>query len=443
MNQIKRITYPYPNIVLIGRPNVGKSSLFNKFTEKQTALISTIPGTTRDKNIGVCIWDNYLFKFIDTAGIEIKNQKKLNELQRNIYKQTENAINQADVILFVVDIHDGILPDDKKIIQKIKKACKPFILLINKSEKKSAEILKHEFCELGAPLAFSTSAITGKNLGEVLDAIINILKDKNIKTKINYKIDIIISIVGKPNTGKSSLLNALLKEELSLVSETPFTTRDPKNILTIFNNKNILFVDTAGIRKQQKKSHIIERHAIQKGLGFIKKSDISLFVIDVSKPLTFQDKKIAGQLISPYTSIITVGNKMDKLNQKEKYNIKNKIKTQLPSLKNYPIVLLSAKYKKGIKNLINIIMETYNQRNNKMDQELLDNIIVKIVKQLKNYDIPYFYKLKQTDTNPPEFTLIVDKKEKMPTGLTNNIKNKLITSLKLNKTPVEINIKKI
>src|SRR3989338_4958854 len=267
-----------PTVVLVGRVNVGKSTLFNRLTEKNQAIVSGIPGTSRTNNEGLVLWRGKYFRLIDTGGLTF--DEKI-QLEQDIIKQSEMAVAEADVIIMVADAQDGVLPQEKELAKRIRRiANKPIMLVANKtdSEKIAKNLRLSEFMRLGLGKPFTVSAISGRSTGDLLEEILKILKKikKNLKTKITEKEIIQVSLVGKPNVGKSSLFNKLIGQEKVIVSPIAHTTREPHDTLVSYEEKIpsasaqdkkqtslINFIDTAGIRRKAK----VEGELEQKGIG--------------------------------------------------------------------------------------------------------------------------------------------------------------------------------
>lgn len=324
-----------PKVIIIGRANVGKSTLFNRLIEKPKALTSKKAGTTRDINIGQVYWQGINFELIDTGGIEtIIASKKLQKLSPDLNKdfaldiinQTQTILKQADLILFVVDIKTGLLPQDKELCKNLKKLNKEIILLANKTDSQKQQEKAAEFFTLGLGEPIFVSALNGSGTGDLLDVVVSKLK-KIKKSKKAAKIEIEpgikIAIIGKPNVGKSSLLNSIFGQERVIVSPKPFTTREAIDIQIIYKDQPFTLIDTAGIRKQAKINLELEKISVKKSLENVQKSDICLLVLDISQPISVQDNKLSKLLLEANISIIIVANKWDKIKDKETNTQKN------------------------------------------------------------------------------------------------------------------------
>lgn len=333
-------------IAIIGRANVGKSTLFNKLIGQRKAIESKIPGTTRDQNRGAVLWQNKKFAIIDTPGLEFKEdiiellakkypdkKKEILELENNIQKQITKALKIADLIILVIDVKTGLLPPDLKAVKKLReisqKTQKAIILAVNKCDslKWQQEALSYYSLGLGQPLAIS--ALTGLGMYELIEKILTMLKTKPLIKETDIAVADIdinrgdkqtnnlplikIAICGKPNVGKSSLFNALINEERATVSALPHTTRDVQDTIISYKNYNFLLIDTAGLRRKNKskKASILEKFSVAKSLETIKKSDLCLLLIDASVRLTRQDAALTKIIFDQHKSLIIIGAKWD------------------------------------------------------------------------------------------------------------------------------------
>ncbi len=466
-----------PQVAIIGRTNVGKSTLFNKLIEQRKALVSNIVGTTRDLNFGVCEWRGKKFEVVDTGGIfetrlsavasTLKTPAMADRLQSaSIYVQVEkrarDILKKADLILFLVDAKDGILKDDRLIAQLIKKSKKPFILSANKVDSKK-NFNTTEFEKLGLGKTFGVAAISGVGVGDLLDEIIKKLKlrkKKQVKTrddKISEKIK--VSIIGKPNVGKSSLLNQILNEEKAIVSPVPHTTREPQDTILNYPTKNgtsknnlIELVDTAGIRRKSKvKPKSLESAGISMSIKALKKSEIALFVLDISKNLSAQDSQLAGLIIDSGVSVVFVANKYDLL-KTDKDNAKkltDYIHSRFPFLTWAPIIFTSALSGKNTHKILQLILEIKKIRNKTIDKKELNEFIKYLMKKMPPPRQPrkfgsrsktraFISKTIQKDTNPPIFEINVTNVTKIPESYLRYLENNLRKKFNFKSTPIKI-----
>jgi len=400
-----------PKVAIIGRPNVGKSTLFNRLVGKRKAIESETPGTTRDRIYDEVLWLGKKFTLIDTAGLMDKNSikeiKELTEISINI------AIDQADVIVFLVDTQE-ILIEDKEIAKRIRKSGKRTLLVANKADNSNREVPSREILSLGFGQPLFVSAISGRGIGDFLDILTESFPKKIISNPDKNAIN--IAIVGRPNVGKSTLLNSFVGEEKAIVSNIPGTTRDTNDSLLVYNNQKLLFVDTAGIRRRGKVEKGIEKYSVIRTYGAIDSSEIIVILIDANDGVTNQDAHLIGHAKDQGKSIIIAVNKFDIWDNKNAEEIKEKMAKTLAILQKelafvpfVPIIFLSAKTGKNQKVLLNKIIEVYKQRFVEVDKNEIKNIINSALE--RNSQVPKIFDFYQERTNPVVFKLVCRNKE--------------------------------
>jgi len=403
-------------IVLIGRTNVGKSTLFNKLIEKKKSIVSSESNTTRDIIEGNIIWRGLNFNILDTGGIDIDG--KVQE-EAEILKQAYKFVKKASLVFFVVDAKAGLMPYDEEISQKIRKLNKKIVLVINKSEvlRNRKEILL-EFSKLGIPKenTFLVSAASGMGTGELLDYAHSNISSSKIKDN-NY--DIKISIIGKPNVGKSSLLNAILNDDRSIVADRPHTTRESIDADFIYKDKKFLIIDTAGIRKKRNIKSKVEMISVSQSLYSIKNSDVVLFVIDVASEITSQDKKLISIIKEHKKGLIFIINKWDLIEDKNSDTInryKKYIEDNFIGTLWAPILFVSAKEKLRISKILDNVISVYENLNRVVDGNLLEDILRETIKKQKPNKNRKFKPLRlkhlrQDAIYPPTFSVLIPKKD--------------------------------
>lgn len=447
-----------PLVVIFGRTNVGKSTLFNCLMEKKQALVSNIEGTTRDSNINIVEWNNAKFDLVDTGGIMdlgllYSKQSKEDNIEIKVQQQARDYLTRADLILFLVDAKTGLLPQDKQMSlflkkQKFKK--NKIILIANKVDSAKQMPNVAEFNKLAMGYPIPVSAATGSGTGDMLDIIISRLKIKKISSKISKlksEDKIKACIIGQPNTGKSSLLNAILGSERVIISNTPHTTREPQNTNITYKNQNITLIDTAGISKRGCKAKGLEKYGILKSLKALKQSDIALLVIDINKTITRQDLKLVEEIVNKKISFIIIANKWDLIKEKNTKKYKEYIYDEIPFAPWAPIHFTSALTGSKIKNILDLILELSEQRKIKLGDSQLNKFLVRIVKihrpaKGKGTKKPRIYELSQSRSNPPSFEIRIGAKDNLHFSYVRFIENRLREKFGFLGSPITIRVNK-
>ncbi|MBL7054013.1 ribosome biogenesis GTPase Der [Patescibacteria group bacterium] len=428
-------------IALIGQVNVGKSTLFNRLIEEKKAIITNLPGTTRDRNYGICKWRGNDLIIIDTGGIEIKKGEQ-EILDKEIKKQIDKAITEVDLIFFIIENRHPVLPIsnfEQQVSKIIKKSNKPAILILNKSDnpKKRMDANSPEWLNFGFKKPVAISAINGGGVGDLLDESMKYInKDNaNMLNKIKPANIVKVSIIGKPNVGKSTLLNALLGEEKVITSPTPNTTRGPQDTLIKVKNTfsddkqyekelDILLIDTAGIRRKAKVKSLIERIGTTMSLKMIKKSDIILMVLDSSAKVSYQDKTLVRLISERKKALIVVVNKCDLWETKGKKWKAETPNFTVPTAKWTQILFVSAKTGENVKKIFKSIFIVRGNQNRQINEKELNNLLKDVVAKTKlKDDIWEKIKIFHKQTNPHIFML------KMPPKF---IRRKLINDAQMN-----------
>lgn len=437
-------------VAIVGRPNVGKSSLFNRIIGKRKAIVEDIPGITRDRIVAQTEWNGIPFEIVDTGGYLEGDDDKFAPYIR---KQIEKELDLSDAFVFVVDGKTGLTPADKDIAKILHKTKKPVYVAVNKLDNPNKENLAYEFYELGFENIFPISVIQKVGIGELLDKVVEDIPDYEIeeskreikdKKKEEREGVIKVALVGKPNAGKSSLFNAIAGEDRAVVSDIPGTTRDVVDTLIEWNGNKLLFLDTAGLRKKSKVNYGVEFFSVGRTLETIKKADVVVLVIDVEQGATEQDTKIA-HLIQKYTKpAVIVINKIDKIppNYEILESIKNHVRNRLYFIPFAPIVLTSAKTGRGIKALLKEIIEVYNQSLMRVKTGQLN----KALQQIQKLRQPPTYRGKpvkiyygtQLEGKPPAFLLFVNYPKGFKESYLRFIENNLRILLGFEKAPIKL-----
>lgn len=429
-----------PIVAIVGKPNVGKSTFFNYIIGQRISIVEDTPGVTRDRVYGETTWRNREFTLVDTAGIEEESQDIIVNQMR---KQAEIAINIADVILFLTDLKQGVTAADKDIALMLKKSKKKIILVCNKADnfgKESDDI--YEFYNLGIGEPMPISAANAKGIGDVLDKVYEALPKQKEKDDDNEIIK--VAVIGKPNVGKSSLINRILGEERLIVSNIAGTTRDA--IDSYFENEfgKYKFIDTAGIRKKSKVKESIEKFSIMRTLLAIERSDVCLMMIDATEGVTDQDAKIAGEAHEAGKGIILVVNKWDEIdkdtNTIEKF--KKDIYNKLAYLNYAPIIFISAKTGQRVSKLYELINNVASQNAIRVNTSMLNQVLNEAIAIVqpptdKGKRLKIFY-ITQPSTKPPTFVVFVNDKELFHFSYQRYLINQLRKEFGLQGTPVRL-----
>ena len=404
-----------PVVAIVGRANVGKSTLFNRLTHTKRAIVDDFAGVTRDRLYEDVTWNGKTFTLIDTGGIELKSN---DEILKNVRFQAEIAIGEADLILYVVDVTTGVTSDDQEVAQMLRRSGKDVILVVNKVERFDDLTDVYEFYTLGMDELIPVAASHGTNTGDLLDAVHAHLE--NLPEEEAADDDRIhIAVVGRPNVGKSSLTNAIIGEERSIVSNVAGTTRDAIDSTFVHNGEEIVIVDTAGMRKRGKIEMATERYSVMRSLRAVDRCDVALFVIDAEEGLIEQDKRVAGYVHEQGKGLIIVVNKWDLIEKDDKTmkTYAEKIKSQLLFMSYAPIIFVSALTGQRVTKIIDIVKAVAETRLMRLPTSLVNEIVRDAV--LKNPPpsdkgkrLKIFYAT-QVDVAPPTFALFVNDAELM------------------------------
>lgn len=430
-----------PIVTLVGRTNVGKSTLFNKLVGKRKAITEDVNGVTRDRVYDKVEWIGHEFILADTGGLDISNKELMNQ---EIKSQVEKALLESDLILFVVDGKEGINPHDYEIADEIRKYNKKVIVVANKIDGANIPDHIYDFYQFGFDDLISTSAEGSKNLGDLLDKIIEFIDFSKFDTDLDATR---IAIIGKPNAGKSSLVNHLLNEERMIVTDIAGTTRDAIDTYWQYKDNNYVLIDTAGLRRKNKVSDNIEYYANQRTFDAVDSSEICLFLIDATVGVTEQDTKIAGYAHNQKKAIIIAVNKWDKV-EKETNTMKNmekEIRNKLSFALYAPIIFISVlkgQRTTDLLNLIEIVNSNYHTRikTGVLNTILQDAIMMTAPPQDKGKRLKIFY-ISQVQTAPPKFLLHVNDKELMHFSYQRYLENQIRQNYSLQGVPFTFEIR--
>lgn len=426
-----------PIISIIGRPNVGKSTLFNKLVGKRVSITEDTPGVTRDRLYDMVEWQNNHFVIIDTGGLELDYNGDFN---REIEIQADIAIESSDLIIFLVDGKDGLTSLDEQIAEKLRKSGRDIILVINKVDTKENPLTVYDFYSLGFEKVQIISAEQSFGLGDLLDEIVHAFPDDRLLEEDDETLK--VAIIGKPNVGKSSFVNSLLKEERVIVSDIAGTTRDSIDSFYERNGKAYTLIDTAGLRRQRSVDSRIEKYSVIRTYNAIDRSDICLLFIDAKEGITEQDSKIIGYAHDNNKASIIVVNKWDAI-EKDNNTMKSfemEIRNNLGFASYAPIVFISVKTGQRVEKLFDIIDSvdenySFRIRTGTLNSLLRDAMLVNPPPSKKGKRLKIFY-MSQVTTRPPKFLIYVNDKELMHFSYLRFLENKIRENFNFDGVPI-------
>ena len=428
-----------PIVAVVGRPNVGKSTLFNKLTGKRIAIVEDTPGVTRDRIYGDAEWLEYSFTLIDTGGIEPVKDDIISVQMR---RQAQLAIDTADVILFLTDGREGITSADSDVADMLRRCKKPIVLAVNKVDHPKFEDVVYDFYALGIGEPMTISAEQGLGLGDLLDAIVAHFPKHDAEEEGEA---VRIAFAGKPNVGKSSLVNKLLGQERTIVSDIPGTTRDAIDSPFEVDGESYILVDTAGIRRKRAiEDESVERYSVIRSLGAIRRADVVLIVIDASSGMSEQDVKIAGYAHEEGKASAIIVNKWD-LIEKDTHTIeifKKKLKADLSFMDYVPMLFISAKTGQRVNKIMDLVRLVYEQNCRRISTGVLNDIVNEAISvnepPTDNGRRLKIYYATQVSTKPPTFVLFVNDADLMHFSYKRYLENYLRKSFGLDATPIRI-----
>lgn len=433
-----------PIVAIVGRPNVGKSTLFNIFANSRISIVEDTPGVTRDRLYAEGDWLDNQFMMVDTGGIEIMNS---DAIAVSIRQQAEIAIKEADVILFVCDARSGIVQEDADVARILRKSGKPIVLAVNKADSPKQELNVYEFYNLGLGEPFPISAANHLGIGDLLDAVVAKFPQNKAGVFDNDEDQIKVALIGRPNVGKSSIFNSLVGQERSIVSDVAGTTRDAIDTPVVRNRQKYLFIDTAGMRRKGKIDEPIEKYSIIRSLRAVDRSDVVLMVIDAVDGVTEQDKKIAGYAHEAGKGIVIVVNKWDAYEKDENSTLRytETLRKELIFMQYAPVVYVSALTKQRIHRLpevINYVAEQNAMRvaTSVLNQVIADAVAINPPPTEKGQRLKILYAT-QVKIKPPTFVIFVNEPEIMHFSYQRYLENKLREAFGFEGTPLSMIIR--
>ena len=429
-----------PTVAIVGRPNVGKSQLFNRLAGKRLSIVEDTPGVTRDRLYAECEWRARTFNIIDTGGIEPSND---NEILKFMRFQAETAIHHADVIIFITDLRTGITASDMDVAAMLQRSGKPIVLAVNKCDKPGApEPEFYEFYNLGLGEPFGISALHGYGTGDLLDAVFEYFPPEEEDTREDGRIR--VALIGKPNVGKSSMLNRILGEERVIVSDVAGTTRDSVDADVDNEHGKYTFVDTAGIRKKSKVNEKIEKYSVMRSLMAVERADVCVIMIDATEGVTEQDTKVAGEAHNSGKGCIIVVNKWD-LVEKDGSTMKEytlQVREGLAYMPYAPVLFVSAATGQRVDKLFDLINEVYEQNNKRIPTGQLNTILAEATARVqpptdKGRRLKIYY-MTQAGVCPPTFVFFCNDARLFHFSYQRYLENQIREVFSLTGTPVKI-----
>jgi len=426
-----------PIVAIVGRTNVGKSTLLNRLAGRRVAVVADLPGTTRDRVFAFVSWQERELTVVDTGGWQAKPQ---GSLEQKVKQQIEAAIAQADVIIFLVDVKDGAIAADEEIADILRAANKPIILVVNKVDSVKQANRVADFYRLGMGEPIAISAHHNRGIDELMDAVLASLPPQPIG--ITEPGEAKLAIVGRPNVGKSTLLNALLGEERAIVHESPGTTRDSLDAIIRWDDKEILLVDTAGIKRRGRVDAGVDYYSLLRALQAINRCDVAVLLIDASEFITAQDMHIAGYIIEVGKGMMLVVNKWDLVPQEQRQEFKQSAEQRLRFASYTPIIYISAKLGQGINRILPQAWEIWQERQKRLPQSEVDELIKQVI---SSYPPPrtgsrrlHVARAYQDESQPATFVLEVNDPKLVHFSYRRYLENKLRQSFGFRGVPLKL-----
>lgn len=446
-----------PIVALVGRPNVGKSTLFNRILGRRVAIVEDLPGTTRDRIYGDADWNGVGFTIIDTGGLEAPSEigaARLRQLDaeplasdsaafvKPIQNQAQVAMDEAEVIVFVVDGMEGITAADQDVAEVLRLSNKPIFVVVNKTESTERKLNAVEFWNLGLGEPYPISAYHGDGTGDLLDEIVKALPAYPAQYEEEKLVG--IAIVGRPNVGKSSLLNALLQTERAIVSDVPGTTRDPIDTELVYEGQRLVLIDTAGIRRRGSIEQGIERYSVLRSMRSIDRADVALLLIDANDGVTAQDAHVAGYVIERSKGVVVIVNKWDMIEKDEHTMVQfaKQVREELKFLSYVPVLFISAHTRQRVNQVLPTALEVVAARRHRLSTSELNGLL----REAYDRSMPpskhgrhlRIYYGTQIDTEPPTFVLFVNEPDLVHFSYERYLENSIRAHYQFTGTPLRL-----
>ncbi|NNK64471.1 MAG: ribosome biogenesis GTPase Der [Gemmatimonadetes bacterium] len=428
-----------PIVAVVGRPNVGKSTLFNRVVGSRIAIVDDQPGVTRDRNFSPADWAGRHFLIVDTGGVIEESERPLDRFVR---EQAEAAIDEADVLVLVVDGKEGLHPLDQKVAEMLRSSGKPVVLAVNKMDNMPRDMGHHEFWELGLGDPHPVSAGSGKGSGDLLDRIVEVLPEADAEPDDPTRVK--IAVVGKPNVGKSSLVNRLFGEERSVVSDEAGTTRDPIDSTMVYHGRSLVFVDTAGLRRQSKVKENLEYYSAVRTERVVREADVCLMLIDAADGVTHQDLRIMEQAWDAGAGLVVVVNKWDLIDKEPETadQMMKKWRDRAPFLKWVPFLFGSALTGQRVRKALDLVLEVEEQRQRRIDTSEVNDVLARIVgRQPPPHSRGRHVKIRyatQVQVAPPTFLIFSNLPKELPAHYLRYVENGFRDAWTFSGTPLRV-----
>lgn len=430
---------PKPLVAIVGRPNVGKSTLFNRLAGAPIAIVEDLPGTTRDRLYADTHWDRREFTLVDTGGLELA---PTSDVSSRVQEQARLAIHEADLVLFLVDAKDGLTSTDLDIADVLRQSEKPLIVVANKADNEQRRLAALQFYELGLGEVVPVSALHGTGTGDLLDSVIEYLPEE---TTLADELEAVkVAIIGRPNVGKSSLVNALLGEERVIVDDVPGTTRDAIDTLLEHDGRPVVLIDTAGIRRRGRIAGGIEKYSVLRALRAVGRSDVCLLVIDAGEGPTAQDAHLAGYIVEAGKGIIVVVNKWD-LMKKTGVSVADytaRVRGELKFAPYAPIILVSARTRLRIGEIMPTVLRVSQERTKRIPTSVLNNVVGRAVEthnppSKRGRQLRIYYAA-QVEVEPPTIVFFVNDATLVHFSYERFLENRLRDAFGFEGTPIKL-----
>lgn len=430
-----------PIVAIIGRANVGKSTLFNRLLGKSMAIVEDLPGTTRDRIFADTLWQGQRVTLVDTGGLE---PSPGSSLAQKVTEQAQAAVAEADVIIFLVDVRDGVISSDREIADLLRSRGKPIVLAVNKVDNPKLESQIADFYQLGISAPLAISAYHGREIDKLTDVVTSLLPQP-LATPVEPE-GVRVAIVGRPNVGKSTLLNAILGKERAIVDDVPGTTRDAIDSFLNYDSQQIWLIDTAGIKRRGRVGTGVNYYSLIRALRAINRCDVALLLIDAAESITAQDIHIAGYIKEALKGMVLVVNKWDLVSEKQDKEYSQQIGQRLKFMPQVPILYVSAKLGQGVDKVLPQALQVWQERQKQLPDPVINTLIKEaVIAQapprvgLKRLEIIRAY---QAGVNPPRFIFMVNDPKLIHFSYHRYLENKLRQTFGFSGTPLQLIFKK-